>query len=162
MSAKRGRPRNIDRAMALFREQTAGAMGVYGDSLIEIAEALVKRATKGVVQVEEEFQAAGTLTIQVHERNAETGRLEKVVRAAFPDLPPGKMVLVRRKKTTLAPSVEAGRYVTDRVMGRPTETVNVNDDISQLSDSELLARTAAIFAGREGDSGGDATPGAER
>lgn len=101
---------------------------------------LRRLADGGGEVAEEEWEAAGTVTI---------GK-GKDAKPAFPNLPPEQLVLVRRKVTHLPPERQANEYLTNRVMGKPTEHQEVTGkdggpiEVAELTDEERMARINAL------------------
>ncbi len=108
-----GRPRKAEK----FAGQIAAAEQQIADRLPTILEAQLLLAHGGWEQVEEEWQPARLVTIG-------SGELEQ---PAFPELPPDQMVLVKRKHSIAAPDRAAGQYLIDRILGKPTTTVEATD-----------------------------------
>ncbi|MDP9415968.1 MAG: hypothetical protein M3Q08_18155 [Pseudomonadota bacterium] len=108
-----GRPRKTDK----FAGQIAAAEQRIADTLPSILEAQLLLAHGGFEEVEEEWQPARLVTIG-------SGELEQ---PAFPELPPDQLVLVKRKHSIAAPDRAAGQYLIDRILGKPTSSVEVSD-----------------------------------
>lgn len=154
-----GRPRKADRYAAQFR----AAEDRVAERFPQIVEDLLRLSHGRYWEVEEEYQAAGTLTTG-------SGEFEAPM---FPDKAPGELVLVKRKRRRAAPDRQALTYLMDRLMGRPAaeggeaeallaallrhiDPSNLTDEqIEQLAAGAdpitvLLGGAAAAGAGRGG------------
>lgn len=104
-----GRPRKADQ----YAPEIAQAERRIADRLPRVLDDLFKVGHGDFWEVEEEFQAAGTLTTG-------SGEFETPI---FPDKAPGELVLVKRKRRRAAPDRAALTYLVDRILGKPTAHV---------------------------------------
>jgi hypothetical protein len=124
------------RKVDLFAAEKAAANSQAAAQLVHYVKNLQALADGGFEAVDEEWVPAGLILIDdqgadddgilaaagVNTRHMR--RPKKVL--AFPDLPPDQLVLVKRKRTTMAPDRSANIYLLDRIIGRPEVTTNIN------------------------------------
>jgi hypothetical protein len=97
------------------------------DRLPKTIAMLEKLANGEVEQTEEEWVAAGTVTL---------GRGANA-KLAFPNLPPDQLVLIRKRTVTFSPDAKVNIYLADRVMGKPADGDDIK--ISEIVGAELDA-----------------------
>lgn len=121
---------NLHAAEILAAKNTAAAQ------LVHYVHNLQTLADGGFESVDEEWVPAGLVLIDEQPDEDPIGaalgqantrhqrRPRKVL--AFPDLPPAQLVLVKRRRSVLAPDKVANMYLLDRIIGKPEQTSNVN------------------------------------
>ncbi len=85
---------------------------------------LEELADGGTEESEDEYAAAGMVCYEDFETTTDqygNERITKIKRQLFPDLPPDELVLVKRKIKKFGPDVKANIYLSDRVMGKPSD-----------------------------------------
>lgn len=126
------------RKVDLYAAQKQAANNAAAEQLVHYVHNLQVLADGGMEQVDEEWVPAGLILIDAQDEDdgllAAAGvntrhmrRPKKVL--AFPDLPADQMVLVKRKRTVMAPDRSANIYLLDRIIGRPEVTTNVNTGV---------------------------------
>ncbi len=125
-----GRKRKADK----FAKPIAAAEQRIVDHLPQLIDNMLELANGGYEQVEEKWLPAALVTVG-------SGEYEL---PAFPDKPGDELVLVERKTSIADRDRAANQYLIDRIMGKPTERVEHDLDVSQLTDEELQA----IIAGK--------------
>jgi len=109
-----GRPRKADK----YGGHIAQAEDLIADRLPKIIDNLIKLADGGYERVEEEWLPAALVTIG-------SGEFEM---KAFPDKPDDELVLVKRKVSHADSDRVANIYLADRLMGKPTDKVEVSGE----------------------------------
>jgi hypothetical protein len=117
-----GRKKNADKyAAAIERFTDKAAKG-----LTARYTALDRLAKGGFEQVTETWEPAGLIYVS---KQIETSQgAIRVSELAFPELPPEQLVCVRRTRSVAAPDRKANEYLVDRVLGRPTQQLDVDSD----------------------------------
>lgn len=105
-----------------YAEPIATAEDLIAGRLAELVDNQFTLALGGGERVEEEYAAAGTVFTDDYETD-EFGRSRKVRRPVFADRPADELVLVKRKRITLGPDARANEYLIDRILGKPTQSV---------------------------------------
>lgn len=67
---------------------------------------------------------------------------------AFPDEKPGKLICVEETRETLAPDRAAGIYLTDRILGKPTQAVEMSGPSGEAIEinAQAMAQAAKELA----------------
>lgn len=144
-----GRPRNEDK----YADQIASFHDRVAADIEKRYERLSQLADGGWEQVEETWEAAGTLTILVDEVLPD-GRVVGVRRPAFPKLPPEQLVCVKKVSSTAAPDVKAGIYLVDRLAGKPVAVQEVSGPGGESLIPQSFVDAAKRIYGGGGDSDG--------
>ena len=109
-----GRPRKSEK----YAGQIAAADDRIDDRLPRLLENLEQLANGGYQQVEEVRKPAGLIFVG----SGEWATL------AFPHLPPETLVCVERTVRVAAPDRAANIYLVDRILGKPTQQIDVDAD----------------------------------
>ena len=155
-----GRKRKIEK----YESPIVAAENRLADRLPLTIDNLEKLADGGQESYQETWEPAGTILIddvEIEHDAKGNPRPIKVKRLAFPDLPADELVLVRKVVSVAAPDRTTNIYLSDRVMGKPTERVEhdgdigvaLTNDLSRLGDEELDQLETLVE--KATDSGGD-------
>lgn len=131
-----GRPRKAER----YAPAIAAAEDAIADQLPKLLKNMVKLANGGFYEDEIEYQPAGLVTTGA-------GEFERCV---YPDKPVDELVVVKKRRRRAAPDRKANEYLIDRILGRPTQAVELSGEDGgpiaiRLSDDERAARVAALL-----------------
>lgn len=121
-----GRPRKADR----YAAPIAAAEDTIADQLPRLLKNMLKLANGGYYEDEVELAPAGVVTTG-------SGEFESKV---FPDKPDDELVVVKKKRRKAAPDRKANEYLIDRILGRPTQAVEIDAD----PDGSLEVTAAAM------------------
>lgn len=124
-----------------FAGQIARAEQRGADRLPANFDNLELLADGGFEQIEEKWLPAGLVYIDDYSADND-GRQYKIKVKAFPHLPDDELVMVERKRSIAAPDRQANIYLTDRIMGKPTdrkEHLFPDKPLEDMSDDELRA-----------------------
>ncbi len=140
-----GRPAKADK----YEPEITATERKIADRLPELLEREFDLATGGAERVECLYELALGITVDSHAENP-SGVVVKVKKQLFPHAEPDEMVLVSRKVITPEPDRAAIEYLIDRILGKPTASVEMSGpdggdiplpvhDLSQLTLAELQA-----------------------
>lgn len=147
-----GRPRKAEK----YAGQIAAAEDRIADRLLDRVAALEMLAEGGFEEVEKVFEPAGLIQI-TKELIGEDGRSMNVKELAFPHLAPEKLVCVQQKVRIAAPDRKANEGLLDRILGRPTQSIEaeVEHNVGDELRAAYAAAVAKIYGQGIGESGGD-------
>lgn len=111
-----GRPRKTEK----YEQPVNAAEQKIVDKLPKLVDNLLKLANGGYQQVTVQFEPAGLVMVGSGENET----------LAFPHLPPEQMVEVKRTVTRAAPDRAANQYLIDRIAGKPTAAVEIEQEHS--------------------------------
>ena len=140
-----------------FARPIAGLERRLADALPDLGEALLKLASGGTPRVEETFEPAGLVTVEVLEI-ADDGKATRGRRLAFPDVDPGTLVLTERRVSTLAPDRAAITYAIDRILGRPDVGVEPEAIEAPKAEEDYVLDLGGGPDASDSDPGGDGPP----
>lgn len=123
-----GRPRKAVK----YERQIAAAEDRIADTLAERLDALELLAAGGFEQISETWEPAGLIFVG-------SGEFQSL---AFPQLPPDQLVCVKRVRSIAAPDRTANIYLIDRILGKPTQAIDVDAD----PDGSLEQTAASLSA----------------
>lgn len=109
-----GRPRKAER----FASAIAAAEQQIADQLPKLLVNMLKLANGGYYEDELELQPAGSVTVG-------SGEFASLL---YPDKPADELVVVKKKRRRAAPDRKANEYLIDRILGRPTQAVEIDAD----------------------------------
>lgn len=135
-----GRKRKVDK----FEAEVAAAERTIADALPQVLSKLLDLAN-GAVMEREEYEPAGTISVDdIEFEHTDKGtRPVRIKRPAFPDKKPEELVLTKRVIQHEPPDVRAAMYLTDRILGKPTERHEIEADISGQLDVDAAAMKQA-------------------
>lgn len=129
-----------------FAGPIAEAEQRIADRLPLVIDNLEAIADGNAPRVEERWEPAGSIVVerlaldsngnQIYDNK---GNPATVKTLAFPDKPADEMVLVERKVVTAGPDFKANEYLANRILGKPTEAIEVSGP-----DGGTLAITAVF------------------
>jgi hypothetical protein len=123
---------------AKYTEQIARFTDRAANDLDKRYDAIDFLATGGFEEIEEVWKPAGLIQI-TKEVITKDGTLN-VKELAFPHLDPEQLVCVERKRKIAAPDLKANQYLVDRILGKPTQAVELDAD----PDGALEVTAAAM------------------
>ena len=132
-----------------YETQFAAADQRWVDKLPVVQETLEKLAKGGLKRITKKFMPA-VLVLTKEVRYDASDNPKNVDVPAFPDEDPKKLICVQEVVETLAPDRAANIYILDRILGKPTQSVEMSGpdggdiplpthDLSRLTTDELLA-----------------------
>lgn len=124
-----GRPRNSEK----YAAEIQAFNDLVAAKLAERYAALELLADGGYEQVDEEWKPAGLIFVG----SGEWATL------AFPQLPPEQLVCIRRTRSIAAPDRKANEYLVNRILGTPTQHLDVDTDPDGTLDVTAEALNAA-------------------
>ena len=135
-----GRKRKADK----FEGEISQVEQLIVEALPQVVKSLIESAT-GALMVREEFEPAGTITRDATQiEHTDNGpRALKVKELVYPDKDPEDLVLVKRIEQHETPEVRAGMYLVDRILGKPTEHIEMEADVSGQIDVDDTAKKEA-------------------
>lgn len=116
-----GRPRNAEKYTAQIESATDQIVAKVGDRIA----ALELLAEGGSQTVHETWELAGLVVVDDVEIDKD-GRVVKVKRLAFPNLPADQWVCVQRRVVRSGPSETANIYLVDRALGKTAQEVAIS------------------------------------
>ncbi|HEX8833981.1 MAG TPA: hypothetical protein VF719_07255 [Abditibacteriaceae bacterium] len=126
--------------------QIAAAEDKIADVLPQLIERLIERALIGAETVAKTYEPAGAFTVDdIDIQDGPNGpRAVKVKRLVYPNKSADELVLVKTTITSHAPDKDAAKYLSDRLMGRPMQEIDVEiKEKQKLPDSIEQAMIAA-------------------
>ena len=109
-----GRPRKAEK----FAAPIAAAEDQIVDRLPRLVANQLKLANGGWWEEEVELQPAGLVEVGQGENRC----------LAYPEKDPDELVVVRKKRRKAAPDRKANEYLIDRILGRPTQALEIDAD----------------------------------
>lgn len=131
-----GRPKKQEK----YASQIAAIEDTIADGLPDRVDKLTFLAEGGFEQVNEEWLPAALVFVDDISFDDNGKRLVTKIRA-FPDANPDDLVLVKRTVSYAAPDRLANIYLIDRILGKPTQAVE--GDINVSDPDQLIARFEA-------------------
>lgn len=120
--------------IARFTDRAAGDLDKRYDAIDFLA-------TGGFEEIEEVWKPAGLIQITKEVITSE-GTLN-VKELAFPHLDPEQLVCVERKRKIAAPDLKANQYLVDRILGKPTQAIELDGDPDGALEMTADAMTQA-------------------
>lgn len=133
-----GRPRNAEK----YAAEIQAFNDLVAQRLADRYAALELLADGGYEQITEVFEPAGLVQV-TREVITDDGRTVNVKELAFPELPPEQLVCVRRTRQIAAPDRRANEYLVNRILGTPTQHLEVDGDPDGALDVTAEALTTA-------------------
>ena len=116
-----------------FESEIAAAKKRCADTLPHRLETLIELAQGGYIKRTRKMEPAALVLVEEVQRDTngsliydELERPLKIKVRAFPEAAPGEMVCIEEIQETLAPDRAANIYLADRILGRPTQAVEVS------------------------------------
>lgn len=109
-----GRPRKAEQ----YAGEIAAAERLIADKLPKLLANMLKLANGGYYEDSVEYAPAGLVEIGQGECRG----------LAFPDKPADELVVVKKTRRRAAPDRKANEYLIDRILGRPTQAIELDAD----------------------------------
>lgn len=133
-----GRPAKAEK----YGGQIAAAEDHIADRLPELLEREFALATGGAERVERVYELALGILIDDTALNP-SGTVVKIKRQLFPNAQPDALVLVSEKRVTPEPDRAAIEYLIDRILGKPTASIEAEVK-TDMGDAFLTAFGGAL------------------
>jgi hypothetical protein len=136
---------------AQHEEAIQSAESLLADQLPKTIENLIDLADGGLEEVKEEWELAGTILVDSYEITTDKNgksQCHKVKKQLFPEAEADEMVLVKKSVVRFAPDLKANVYIADRIMGRPTQRIEVEDEPEDELDKALEGEISKIWGAK--------------
>ena len=131
-----------------YADQIAQTEDRIADRLGDRVAALELLADGGYEQVQEFWEPAGPIQISKMLETKE-GTI-RVTELAFPELPPDKLVCIRRTRSYAAPDRAANIYLIDRILGKPTQQTELSGPDGGAIPVTIEDTIARIYGNEDG------------